>query len=220
MIDKYMALATAEMLLDTGAVSIAGWAQNEPFTLKNGNKSPIYINCRRLMGFRAQFDTVLAFMQYKVHLRTHDFDTVVGGESAGIPYAIRLAAMLGKPTGYVRKAAKGYGTDQLVEGLIREDTHYLLVEDLITDGGSKLSFINALRSNAMCNVPYCLVLFDRQQGGADELRAQKVELLALCTFTDLMEVIDQKYPHVSASLWDYHKNPKEWHVGRGLTYKE
>ena len=79
------------------------------------------------------------------------FDNIAGGETAGIPFAAMVAERLALPMTYVRKKPKGYGRNARIEGVMREGDRVLLVEDLATDGGSKLSFVDAIReTGATC----------------------------------------------------------------------
>ena len=79
------------------------------------------------------------------------FDVIAGGETAGIPFAALLAERLALPMAYVRKKPKGYGRNARIEGPMGEGDRVLLVEDLATDGGSKLSFVEAIReTGATC----------------------------------------------------------------------
>ena len=73
------------------------------------------------------------------------FDAVAGGETAGIPFAAWIAERLGLPMLYVRKKPKGFGRNARIEGDLREGARVLLVEDLTTDGGSKVRFVEAIR---------------------------------------------------------------------------
>ncbi|MEM6492275.1 MAG: phosphoribosyltransferase family protein, partial [Pseudomonadota bacterium] len=74
------------------------------------------------------------------------FDVVAGGETAGIPFAAWVAEAMGLPMAYVRKKPKGFGRNALIEGVVNAGDRVLLVEDLVTDGGSKIHFIDALRA--------------------------------------------------------------------------
>lgn len=216
-IKEKIAYLTVEILLETGAVAICS-PGDDFFTLKSGNRSPIYINCRRLLGFPSHFNMVCSFLHYHAQGWLSEIDVIVGGESAGMPYADRLAQLTGKPYGYVRKAAKGYGTDQQVEGAIRPNQRYLLVEDLITDGGSKLAFIKAIQ-DAEGWVNRCLVVFDREQGGAKELQSNKIELVSLTNMATLISSFHRNHARQDL-LMEYHQDPKKWHENRGLSYKE
>jgi len=86
------------------------------------------------------------------------FDSVAGGETAGIPFAAWFAERLGLPMQYVRKKPKGFGRDARIEGLLNPGDRVLLVEDLATDGGSKVSFIDAIRE-AEAKIEHCFVIF-------------------------------------------------------------
>ncbi len=157
------------------------------FTLASGRLSPIYINCRVSIS-----DPVLMHLFTSLaHLRCMEdgvrLDVIAGGETAGIPFAAYLAHAISLPMVYVRKQAKTHGIASLIEGQTVEGRHVLLVEDLITDGGSKLHFINALRA-AGATVTDALVLLDREQGGESSLRNSGVNLHAVTTLSKLLDV--------------------------------
>lgn len=150
----------------------------EPFRLASGQSSPIYINCRRAISEPAFMELFVATARLLLERSGVDFTTIAGGETAGIPYAAYLASGLGKPLVYVRKKAKGYGLASRVEGHVEKGAKVLLVEDLITDGGSKLGFLDALEA-AGGTVADALVVFDRQQGGGATLGERDVRLHAV-----------------------------------------
>lgn len=114
------------------------------------------------------------------------FDVVAGGETAGIPYAAFLAQALDRPLSYLRKKPKGHGMGRRVEGASLDGRKVLLIEDLITDGGSKLSFVDAIEE-AGGSVRDTLVFFDRQQGGDAVLQTRGVRLLSV---TDLETTLE------------------------------
>jgi orotate phosphoribosyltransferase len=167
----------------------------EPFTLASGKTSPIYINCRRLISspaFLGLFTTVAATL---VETGALAFDAVAGGETAGIPFAAYLARDTGKPMLYVRKKAKGYGIASKVEGVLPRaqagrPPRVLLVEDLITDGGSKVAFLDALRE-AGAVVEDALVLFDRRQGGAETLHQHGARLTSVTDLDTTLTVAEE-----------------------------
>ena len=195
----------------------------EPFTLASGKQSPIYINCRRLISspaFLGLFTAVAATLVEAGELR---FDAVAGGETAGIPFAAYLARDTGKPMLYVRKQPKGYGIASRVEGVLPcaaadggDRPRVLLVEDLITDGGSKLGFIDALRE-AGAVVEDALVLFDRQQGGLDTLAGHGVCLTAVTDLETALAVgtatgaLDET---TLATVRAYLTDPDGWNAAR------
>lgn len=139
-----VAAATARALLEIGAVLLA---DSEPFTLTSGRKSPVYVDCRKVIAYPRVRRAITEFMAATVlrDIGYERIDAVAGGETAGIAYAAWLAEALGLPMLYVRKKPKGFGRMAQIEGAMAEGTRVLLVEDLATDGGSKLAFCNALR---------------------------------------------------------------------------
>jgi orotate phosphoribosyltransferase len=155
--DAEMARLTARMLLEIRAVHFRG---DEPFKLTSGMASPVYIDCRKLISYPAVRATLMDFASAKL-LRDAGFaafDAVAGGETAGIPFAAWIAERLALPMLYVRKQPKGFGRDAQIEGALAEGSRVLLVEDLTTDGGSKLRFAEALRT-AGAEVAHTFVVF-------------------------------------------------------------
>ena len=194
----------------------------EPFELASGNRSPIYVNCRRLISEPVFLGLFTAASRLLLELRGGLPDVVAGGETAGIPFASVLAAALGRPMVYVRKKAKGYGLASRVEGHVAAGSRVLLVEDLITDGGSKLGFLDAL-AEAGGEVRDALVVFDRQQGGAELLGEREVRLHAV---TDrgaaLAAGLDAGLLDGAArrSVEEYVAAPEAWHRERGFPFQE
>src|SRR5260221_158818 len=135
---------TARMLLEVKAVL---FFTDKPFIFTSGWASPVYIDCRKLIFYpriRSQLvDFAAATLARDAGFE--QFDVVAGGETAGIPYAAWIADRLGLPMQYVRKKPKGFGRNAQIEGDIREGARTLLVEDLTTDGRSKINFCKALR---------------------------------------------------------------------------
>jgi orotate phosphoribosyltransferase len=177
---------TAHILLETDSVA---FRPAEPFTLTSGKLSPVYVDCRRVISFpRAR----AALMDMAVDLLTQEvgyeaFDVVAGGESAGIPYAAWLAERLMLPMLYVRKQAKGFGRQARIEGTFEPGARALLVEDLATDGGTKLDFIHALRE-AGARVEHCFVVFHYGifPQSVTALKDEGVKLHWLATWDDVV----------------------------------
>ncbi|MCK0126969.1 orotate phosphoribosyltransferase, partial [Gelidibacter sp. F2691] len=145
-----IARLTARMLLEIGAVN---FNTDEPFTLASGLPSPSYIDCRKLISFPRIRSTLMDFMTVTIMRDAgfEAFDNIAGGETAGIPFGAWVAERLALPMTYVRKKPKGYGKNARIEGAMSEGQRVLLVEDLTTDGGSKLSFVDAIRdTGATC----------------------------------------------------------------------
>lgn len=150
----------------------------KPFRLVSGNYSPIYIDCRKLISSVFFVDLFTIASRLIFESEQVEFDVVAGGETAGIPFAAFLARAFACPLIYVRKKQKSYGIPSRVEGILPEGKQVLLVEDLITDGGSKLSFIQGIRESKGV-VNDVLVVFDRLQGGREAIAKENVRLHAL-----------------------------------------
>ena len=211
------------------AASLLLWEQEavrvnaeEPFRLASGNFSPIYVDCRRVISNRTFMRAFAAVAGMILERNDAEFDVVAGGETAGIPYASFLAEALDRPLVYVRKKAKGYGTGSRVEGYLAPGSKVLLVEDLITDGGSKLTFLDAIEE-AGSTVSSALVLFDRQQGGGAKLAERGVALYAVTDRKTAFAVAGASglvSDNARLSTDEYFRDPAAWHAKRGYAYEE
>ena len=115
------------------------------------------------------------------------FDNVAGGETAGIPFGAMIAERLALPMTYVRKKPKGYGRNARIEGVMTEGQRVILVEDLTTDGGSKLSFVDAIReTGATCSATAVIFYYGIFAGVEKNLADHGVQLLSLCTWWDVL----------------------------------
>jgi orotate phosphoribosyltransferase len=154
---KQIAEQTARIYLDTGAVR---FMQDKPFIFTSGWASPVYNDSRWLISFPRERTQLMEFMAetIKRDIGLDKIDTVAGGETAGIPFAAWVADRLNKPMQYIRKKPKGFGRGAQIEGRLDEGQRVLLVEDLATDGKSKVNFVNAIRdAGASCD--HCIVIF-------------------------------------------------------------
>ena len=181
-----IAQITARMLLDIKAVHFNA---RDPFTHSNGNKAPTYVDCRKLISYPRIRSTLMDFLAAKVMADAgfEAFDNVAGGETAGIPFAAFMAERMALPMTYVRKKPKGYGRNARIEGAMTEGQRVLLVEDLTTDGGSKLSFVDAIReTGATCGHTAVVFYYDIYKDTVDRLGAHGVRLHYLCTWWDVL----------------------------------
>ena len=182
----------ARALIETGAVLIR---PDEPFTLASGRKSPVYVDCRRLISFPDVVKRVTrAFARIaEERIGLQGFEVIAGGETAGIPFAAFLAYELGKPMIYVRKAPKGHGRGSQIEGVLEEGQRVVLVEDPVTDGGSKLAFIEGIE-RAGGRIEHCLCVFEyhSQRAGLrvarERLARRGVRLRSLTNWDEVLEL--------------------------------
>jgi orotate phosphoribosyltransferase len=154
---KAIAERTAKMLLEVEAVR---FMEDKPFIFTSGWASPVYTDCRRLISFpqvrRSLIDFAAATLERAVGRDA--FDAVAGGETAGIAFAAWMAERLELPMLYVRKQPKSFGRNAQIEGHVVEGQRVLLVEDMTSDGRSKVNFCNAIRQAGM-KVEHVLVFF-------------------------------------------------------------
>ncbi len=178
----------AQILLDIEAVN---FRPDDPYTFTSGRKSPSYIDCRRIISFpeaRREL-TRLAVDLIERDIGEGEIDVIAGGETAGIPFAAWIAAKMNLPMVYVRKEPKGFGRMAQIEGELAEGAWVLLVEDLTTDGGSKVRFIEALRK-AGANVAHTYVVFHYGifPESLTTMAELGVRLHALATWWDVLDV--------------------------------
>lgn len=181
-----IARLTARMLLEIKAVHFNA---ETPFTLASGLPSPTYIDCRKLISYPRIRAALMDFMAVTIMRDAgfEAFDNIAGGETAGIPFAAMVAERLALPMTYVRKKPKGYGRNARIEGVMTEGQRVLLVEDLTTDGGSKLSFVDAIRdTGATCAHTAVIFYYGIFPETVDTLAKHGVALHYLCTWWDVL----------------------------------
>jgi len=188
---KVMAELTAKMLLEVEAIR---FMEDKPFIFTSGWASPVYTDCRRLISFPRVRQTLIDFGAATVFrdVGFEQFDTVVGGETAGIPFAAWMADRMMLPMQYVRKKPKGFGRNAQIEGHLEPGQRVLLVEDLITDGLSKLRFNIGIRG-AGAKMTHCLCVFDyasdrlNQHEGKVNLAKNDIALHVLANWDDVLD---------------------------------
>ena len=182
-----MAELAAKMLLEIGAVNFRA---DEPYTFASGLASPVYIDCRKLISYPHVRAALMDFAVSTIHrdVGFAAFDAAAGGETAGIPFAAWIAERMSLPMQYVRKKPKGYGRDAQIEGEIKEGQRVLLVEDLTTDGGSKLRFAEAIRkAGARCDHTLVVFYYDIFKNTHAMLAENGLKLHYLVTWWDVLK---------------------------------
>lgn len=180
---------TARILIETESIL---FRPDEPFIFTSGRASPVYTDCRRLIAFPRARQRLMQMGAGLIEeeIGFESLDVVAGGETAGIPFAAWIADQLMLPMAYIRKKPKGFGRNARIEGALEEGQRVLLVEDLATDGGSKLSFVEGVR-DAGAECAHCFVVF--HYGIFPEsvamLKEKGVSLHALCTWWDVLETV-------------------------------
>lgn len=207
----------ARLLFEAQAIHIN---RRHPFILAAGWASPVYVDVRLLLGEpelrKAVID--LAERYAKLTFLPRAFDAVAGAETAGIPFAAWFADRMGLKFRYVRKRPLGIGHNAQVEGGTVEGLHVLLMDDLTTDGGSKLAFARGLRA-AGAALDHILTIFyhDVFPGIAARLSNAGLALHALATWENVLRVDDSQRlaPEDSAEIQRFLTDPVAWSARHG-----
>mgnify|MGYP005681429881 CR=1 FL=1 len=208
-----IASLTAGMLLEIDAITFNA---HKPFTHSSGKKAPTYVDCRKLISFPRIRSTLMDFLSVTTMREAgfEAFDNIAGGETAGIPFSALVAERLALPMSYVRKKPKGYGRNSRIEGVMTEGQRVLLVEDLTTDGGSKLSFVDAIReTGATCNATAVIFYYGIFEGVEEALANHGVKLIYLCTWWDVLAAAKARGSYDSETLVSveaYLRDPAGW----------
>lgn len=213
---QLIAELTAKMLIEVEAVR---FNTDKPFIFTSGWASPVYTDCRRLISFPRVRQTLIDFGVATVlrDIGFEAFDAVAGGETAGIPFASWMADRLMLPMQYVRKRPKGFGRNAQIEGHLIEGQRVLLVEDMTTDGRSKVNFCNALR-NAGATVEHAFVLFYYDIFGLKILDDIGIKLHTLATWWDVLAVAKENRNFdrgMLAEVEQFMRDPSGWSKAHG-----
>src|SRR5256714_725390 len=214
----FIAETTAKMLLEVQAVL---FFKDQPFVSPSGWASRVYIDCRKPIFYPRIRAQLVAFAEAPLarDVGFEQFDVVAGGETAGIPYAAWLADRLGLPMQYVRKKPKGFGRNAQIEGDGREGARTLLVEDLTTDGRSKINFVGALReAGAIVEHVFVNFYYDIFPESKKTLADLGVRLHSLATWWDVLAVVKKGGYLPSSQIAEVEKflhEPAKWSAAHG-----
>jgi len=151
------------------------------FTLRSGRKSKYYFDKYR---FETCPQLLAPVAEFLAEMLPDDVDRLAGPALGGIPLATAVALKTGLPFVIVRKAGKGYGTDELIEGPLNAGDHVVVVEDVATTAGAALQAVTALRAAGAGKVS-ALIVLDRQEGAAESFAEAEVPYAALFTSESL-----------------------------------
>lgn len=182
---------SAEILIKIGSVN---FNVNKPFRLTSGKLSPIYCDCRKIISFPKERNILMnyAVKMLKKEIGLKKIDMLAGGETAGIPFASFLASKLELPMIYIRKKTKDFGRKKKIEGNLKSKSNVVLVEDLITDGGSKKHFLESIK-NEDSNVLATLVIFNYGIFNKKlKINGLNSKLIFLTTWKDVLSVAKNK----------------------------
>ena len=215
---EVIAELTAKMLVEVEAVR---FSSDEPFKFTSGWASPVYIDCRKLISYPRVRQSLMDFAVSVIarNVGFESIDSVCGGETAGIPFAAWISDRLMLPMQYVRKKAKGFGRNAQIEGDFDDGARILLVEDLTTDGNSKIKFCEALReAGATVDHTFVVFYYDIFPHTRDALDQIGLEMHSLATWWDVLKVAKEFNYFDTGSIGEVEKflnQPMEWSEAHG-----
>lgn len=211
------AIDTVQALLSLQAVHVY---QHTPFIYTTGWASPVYVDCRKLMSHpewrRRAMDQAAELIRGALG---DAIDVVAGTESAGIPFAAWIAERLERPMVYVRKKAVGWGSQAQIEGEFKPGARCLLVDDLTTDGLSKLGAAHALRkAGADLRDIFVLFNYDIYPQSHAAFASNDIRMHALATWRDVFAAtksVNYFSPEQAREIKSFITDPVGWSINHG-----
>ncbi|WP_141431248.1 orotate phosphoribosyltransferase [Bacillus sp. 03113] len=200
----------AGLLLEIKAVFLQ---PNDPFTWASGMKSPIYCDNRLTLSFPHVRKAIASGLKDIVLEKFPQTEVVAGTATAGIPHAAWVSELLDLPMCYVRSKPKGHGKGNQIEGKAEKGQKVVVIEDLISTGGSVITAVEALRE-AGCEVVGVVSIFTYELSkGKELLKEANIESYSLTDYTTLVDVAKEKgyiQEEDLDKLTNWKKNPAEW----------
>lgn len=176
---KEIALALSEI----GAIKFG------EFTLKSGMKSPIYIDLRIIISYPKVLKLISdAMVEVSKNLK---FDVIAGIPYTALPIATAISLDQDWPMVYARKEVKDYGTKKKLEGVYKEGQTALIIDDLITTGGSKFETAEPFEASGL-KITDFVVLVDREQGGGRQLEEKGYKLHSIIGINELLDILKEE----------------------------
>ncbi|WP_409294435.1 orotate phosphoribosyltransferase [Peribacillus sp. SCS-26] len=199
----------AEKLLDIQAVYLQ---PNDPFTWSSGIKSPIYCDNRLTLSYPEVRREIARGLAGLIKEKFPDAEIIAGTATAGIPHAAWVSDVLDLPMCYVRSKAKEHGKGKQIEGKAAMGQKVVVIEDLISTGGSVITAVKALRE-AGCEVLGAAAIFNYElEKGRKQLEEANIQAVSLSTYSALIEVARKKEVIAEADvarLSEWRKNPED-----------
>lgn len=200
----------AKQLLDIKAVKLS---PEKPFTWASGWKSPIYCDNRKVLSYPAARKVVYEAFVEIIKNRFKDVDVIAGVATGAIAYGMMVAEVLGKPFVYVRPKPKDHGTGAQVEGDLPENSRVVVVEDLISTGGSSLAAVDALQKAGAIVLGMVAIFSYNFIRSREAFEDANVELHTLSHYEALLEkAVEENYIKSEDLnvLKEWRINPEIW----------
>lgn len=209
------AKAVASALLEIGAV---GFSPTAPVTFKSGIRSPVYVDNRRIPFHPPQWRIVIEGFDSYIKTTGLHYDIIAGVAVGGIPHSAALAYLTGKPSLFIRKEAKEHGTQKRVEGGDATGKKVLLVEDMVTTGGSSLDAVRVLRDEGAEVTDVIAIVSYEFMEAETAFAAANVRLHTLTNFRHILASASQENrlgTKEISSVEDWLKDPHGWAKRQG-----
>ena len=183
-----------------------------PFVWASGIKSPIYCDNRLILSYPEQRELIENAMSEQVKNFYPNAETIMGTSTAGIAHAALIAERLNLPMGYVRGSAKDHGRKNKIEGRISQGQKAVVIEDLISTGGSVLECVEGLREAGAEVLGIISIFTYGMKKGLEKLSAANVQNHSLCDLDTLVKVaVDEEYikPTDEVKLLKFRDNPSD-----------
>jgi orotate phosphoribosyltransferase len=205
-----MKKAVARALLEIGAV---GFTPQKPITFKSGIVSPVYVDNRRLPYYPQQWKIIIESFQQVIETTKLSFDVIAGVAVGGVPHSSALGFAMQRPSVFVRKEAKGHGKGQRIEGGNIGGKQVLLIEDLVTTGGSSLSGIEALREADAIVDDMLVIVSYRFDEATENFATANVNLHTLTDFSVILDealAMNKFSADNETMIRDWFEDPYTW----------
>lgn len=208
--EQTLAQTIAHMLLQIDAVTLR---PQHPFTWTSGIKSPIYCDNRLTMAFPQVRDFIAEGFAAVINREWGHVDVVAGTATAGIPHAAFVAQKLSLPMAYIRSSAKGHGKENMIEGRIRAGQRVVVIEDLISTGGSSIKAAKAVQDAGGVVVGVAAIFTYGFEKAARTFAEAEIPLRTLTDYDILLEIALAKgyiKEKEIAMLAAWRKDPENW----------
>jgi orotate phosphoribosyltransferase len=205
----------ASVLLEIEAVALS---VAPPFTWASGRLSPIYCDNRLLMSHPEQREMVANGFKLMIERQGWKPDVIAGTSTAGIPHAAWLAGLMGLPMVYVRGAAKGHGKGNRIEGRLNKGQKVVLIEDLISTGGSSIDAAQGIIETGAVLLGVAAIFTYGLKIATDRFNEAGIMCATLTTFSVLMQEALEKgtlSPGNKAIIAEWQQDPAVWSASRG-----
>ena len=179
-----------------------------PFTFSSGIKSPIYCDTRRLISYPKERKKIISGFLEKI--KDMEIESVIGVATGGISWGAWLSDKLDVPFGYARSSHKDYGKKQSIEGNIDFDKNILVIEDVVSTGGSLGRAINLLKESSAKSLNACSIFSYQFPESIKLFQELDVPFQSLLSLEGLLEYESDKIGNSKSEIELWRKNPREW----------